>query len=231
MLLKLMRKDLILHWRGIVPMLVVAIGLLIYAVLRDGEELHPSFFLVMISLMAGFVPATVAAREEKMRTRVLTSSLPVSRTSAVAARYLGSWILFGIFAAIMLLGFLLARGPAVLSGVFSPQTVFGMLTAFTVTAVLVMPFTERFGFMGLFVLLIVLQVLGLLAMASTILMPGRPSVGTIIGAVQDGIRGFVANSKRGLGLAGYYALFALALALINVGSFAVSAAIGRRREL
>jgi ABC-type transport system involved in multi-copper enzyme maturation permease subunit len=227
MLLKLMRKDLILHWRGILPLPLTAIGLFVYSVLRDGEDMSPGLFLTMVALMAGFAPVVVAAREEKLKTRALTCSLPVERTAVVEARYLGAWILFAAYVAIAALEFLVVRGPSALSEIFRPQTVFAMLTAYTFAMGLTMPLVERFGFLGVFVLLIALQLLGLVVMALSFALPGRPTIGLFV----DSLRSFTAASRERLGAVLHYALFAAALVAFNAASFGASAAIFRRREI
>jgi len=145
MLFKLVRKDLILHWKGIVPLLITATGLLVYTVLRDGTDVDAGFFLTLEAFLSGFAPIIIAAREDKLKTRVLTCSLPVDRTTAVGARYLVALLMFIAFTAFMFLVFLVIRGPSAIRGIFRPEIVFGMLTAYTLAAGLMMPFVERFG--------------------------------------------------------------------------------------
>jgi ABC-type transport system involved in multi-copper enzyme maturation permease subunit len=227
MLWKLVRKDLILHWRGIVPLPVTAIGMLLYALLRDGIDMDPRFFVVLIAFMAGFVPVIIAAREDRLRTLALVYSLPVERSTAVRARYLGAWAWFAAFLLLISLLFLAVRGPSILPLLFEPGTLFGMLAAFTLASATMMPFVQRFGMLGVLVALVAFQVLGLLLFTVSALSPGRPW----LKAVLDSAKGFFAFSRARLGEAGHYGAIAAVLAACNAASLAASSFLARRREL
>jgi len=227
MLLRLMRKDLILHWRGVLPLPLTALGLLVYAALRDVEDLDPGMVLAVGALMAAFTPVSVAAREERFRSASLTACLPVSRVRIVLARYLGAWILLAAVAAASVGLLALIRGPAVLPALLGPRSAFAALTAYTLALGIMMPLVQRFGFTGVLVALVALQLLGLVALVATMLLPGRPWISEAVRA----IRALADLFRSRLGAAAAGVLFALALAAVNLASLGVAVAQYRRKEL
>jgi hypothetical protein len=222
----LVRKDLILDRR------MIGLSLALYLVMGPVfMSLMPEVSVIFIAGWAGLVgamtPLSLVAREDKFKTATLTCSLPVTRDGIVAARFAGAWLLSlsgGL--AILTVCYVAARaGLAQEVGGWGEGVLVAVVTVGLILAGLI-PFTMRFGFVGLIGLLVALQALGIVAFLSLVLFGGH-------GAVQGTIRSVV-GTARGVGErlspAGFDALLLVVVVLLNVASFFLSRWIYRRRE-
>jgi ABC-type transport system involved in multi-copper enzyme maturation permease subunit len=174
------------------------------------------------------IPLSLVAREDKFRSATLTCSLPVTRDQVVASRFVGGWILsLGGSLAILAACY----GSALLSLGHPVGSWGGALLVVLVTIGLVLagllPFTMRFGFVGLMGFLVVTQVLGILAFLSAALFGSHGWLRSVIGEVVGAVR----SLHEVFGALGYAALLAAAIVVLNVGSLFLSRWIYRRREL
>lgn len=122
----------------------------------------PGAFALFSSLMVSFVPAAIVTREDKFKAMALVASLPVTRRTVVLARYTLSlgMAIAGILLA-MALGSWLPGSQLSADVLFRPGP---LLTAFAMTSVLIavlLPFTLRFGALGLMIALVSFQVVGI----------------------------------------------------------------------
>jgi hypothetical protein len=123
----------------------------------------PRAYAVLSSLMVSFVPALIVTREDKFKAMALVASLPVSRRTVVLARYtltLGVAVV-GILLA-MCLGSWLPGSQLDADVLMRPGPLLMALAVAMVLIGFLLPFTLRFGFMGLMIALVSFQVVGIL---------------------------------------------------------------------
>jgi ABC-type transport system involved in multi-copper enzyme maturation permease subunit len=225
-MLKVIRKDLILN-RNVTIINAVAFLACLVAMSSYGDDLPPKLFAGFGSIMLTFLPISVLAREDKFDALTLGCSLPVRRRTIVQARFLMGWVggLLGVLVTFTVVGLL----PFTL---FSPGDLFAvgpLLTAFVMVSLvisMVMPFTMRFGFRGLLILLVALQALGVVLLTLTQMLGSsrdRRLVDTIISGFQS------LEATFGLGGARVI-LVAVVLALLTV-AYLVSTWLFERRDV
>ena len=226
MLRSLIRKDLLLtRTRLLLNAGLFIVFLIVFAHAGDAPVW---LFAWSAALMFSFVPVTVIAQEDRCRAAAVGCSLPVRRRDVVRARYLlglGSGVA-GVAAA-FLLALVLPGSPYGASDLFSPSTVLIALTVLALSLALLLPFTIRFGLIGILVALVAFQVLGLAVLALANRFGIAADVRRIAGAAAALVSGFHA-SLGGIGFfIGVLALLAAVLAL----SVQVSTILFERKEL
>jgi ABC-type transport system involved in multi-copper enzyme maturation permease subunit len=169
----LVRKDLILDRRmiGLSLALYLVMGPVFMSLTR---EIPVTFIAGWAGLVGAMTPLSLVAREDKFETATLTCSLPVTRDGIVASRFAGAWLLSlsgGL--AVLTVCYVAARaGLAQGVGGWGEGLLVAVVTIGLILAGLI-PFTMRFGFAGLIGLLVALQVLGIVAFLSLVLLGGH----------------------------------------------------------
>lgn len=222
----LVKKDLILDRR------MVGLNFAMYLIMG------PVFLSLMsgapVKLIAGWagivgamIPLSLVGREDKFKTATLTCSLPVTRDAVVASRYVGGWVLAaGGGLAILAACYGTSRaGFGNPVGEWSQAFLVGFVTIGLIMAGL-LPFTLRFGLVGLIGFLAFTQVLGIAAFMSVVFLGGHGTLRTVIG----GVAGAVTALQEPLRPVGYDLLLVVAVVALNVVSFFFSRSIYRRRE-
>ena len=223
MLRNALRKDLLLntrHFWGFAPWFVWVA----YAMSEpDAGRITAVGGAVMGSLLA----ATIAAREDKLRTTATVASLPVSRATLVAARYL---LAGAVGAATYVVVVAMAAGlpwsVQQAAELIQTRTVLLMLTLTSIAIAVLMPVVIRFGMLGVIVFFGVFQLLGVALMVAFEFFGSR-SLRGVFGAIEGGI----AALHRGLDQPAVVLETTAAVALALWLSFRLSVFLAERRDL
>jgi ABC-type transport system involved in multi-copper enzyme maturation permease subunit len=224
-MLRVIRKDLILNQTAIGANLLIMAGFLCFmSSWKEGAS--AGSFAFFSGIMMAFVPVMVITREDKFKAMALGCSLPVTRKTIVQSRYMlaVACSVIGISFA-FLVGAFFPLSELDSSLLFRPGTVFLALSVTTLAIALLLPFTLRFGAMGLILVLAGFQVLGILAL--TLVKMNESSadkrlLDTLIGSVVD------LHSQVGPGI--FYLLLLLFLCGVLAASYGMSLWVFRRRE-
>ena len=225
-MLRVIRKDLILNRNALVTNAVLFMGFAAY--LGWEPDTPVTVYVWLTSLMFTFLSLTVIVREDKFRAAALTCSLPVTRRTIVRARYLLSLGLgvAGVAAALSL-GALLPISQLPVDELLRGRTVLLAVTVVVLTLGVLLPFVVRFGFVGVFVFLIVPQVLGILVLVIGRLSGGRDPIRQVIGSVAATIQALQAQ----LGSLGFDVLLLVVISLVFGASYGLSQRVFAHREL
>lgn len=222
----LVRKDLILDRRmvGLNFAMYLVMGPVFVSLMGEAPV---RIIAAWAGIVGAMIPLSLLGREDKFKTARLTCSLPVTRDTIVASRFVGGWVLA------------LAGGLAILAACYgvvvaglgqSPGDWGGAFLVAFVTIGLIMagllPFTMRFGFAGLIGFLVGLQVLGIVAFLGAVLVGGHGALRKVIG----GVIGAVQALQEPFGPLGYDLFLVAAVVGLNVASFFLSRWTYRRRE-
>jgi hypothetical protein len=218
---ELVRRDFILHRKFIV-------------FLGAFYLLYPGYFgsrlddLRILAIFGPFLmvifPVSVFSREDKFKSLGFVLSLPTTRAAFLRARYILSWILMAVVYAVG--GLLMTVLRIGRLGTSNPFDIRIILLTLIVTALLyafLMPLTVRFGWMGLLILLVAAQLLGILALFfRPLLKILKPAVAAVPHALEASLAGLgpVATALIVLALAG----------LLTAASYAAAVALFRRME-
>jgi hypothetical protein len=220
-MLDLIRRDFILHRKFIVFLGAFYLIYLGYF----GSRLND---LRILALFGPFLivvfPISVFSRDDKFKSLAFGLSLPTTRAAFLGARYILSWALMAVvYAAGAALMSAFRGGRPGLSSAFELKIV---LLTLTITALLfgfLMPLTVRFGWMGLIILLVCVQVLGVFALIfRSLLRLLKPAVTAVPHALDASLSslGPVATSVIVLALAGF----------LTAASYGAAVALFRRME-
>lgn len=224
-MLRVIRKDLIMNQTALLANLLIMVGFLCF--MSSWEEGAPAgSFAFFSGIMMAFVPVMVLTREDKFKAMALGCSLPVTRKTIVQARYLlaVACSVLGISFA-FLLGAFFPLSELNPSQLFRPGAVFLALSVTTLAVALLLPFTLRFGAMGLILVLAGFQVLGILALTLVKLNESSADkrlIDMLVGSVLD------LHSRVGPGV--FYLLLLLFLCGILAASYGLSLWVFQRRE-
>ncbi|UCC73733.1 MAG: ABC-2 transporter permease [Gemmatimonadota bacterium] len=224
-----LRRDFILHRRALLPAVLIFAAFQVYMVIVINQ---PLFWLVFTCVYLSFLTVIPLSRDDRFAAAAWSCTLPVTRADLVRGRYLTVWALaVGIF--VMVLGLAaFVPGSRLAPAMFlDPDRLLLAAGVTTFIIALLLPFTTKFGLMGVMLMLVVLQIIG----------AGTFVVAKTTGS-QDGVEGGVASVFRAL-TAGIAALretlsvpvfqlaLLLTLVLVNWVSYRIALAIFRRRDL
>lgn len=226
MWLRLARKDWVLNRRAVI--LNAGIFSVFLIVMAHDAKFPPAEYLLMSALLFSFLIPTLLAREDKFRAAAFTCSLPATRRSIVRARYASGLVvgLLGIALAV-LLGLGLPTSDFTARSLLAPARIETGVATLVVAMSLLVPFTFRFGMLGILVFLVVMQVLGLALFAVARYAGVTDGVGDAIG----GIVSFLSRAHAELGEGLFAAALILALALLFAASCRLSERIFAKRDL
>jgi ABC-type transport system involved in multi-copper enzyme maturation permease subunit len=222
--------DLIFDWKT----LALTYGLW-SALWLGGPAIEPSGHLTFgvwsswVAVACGFLPIILVGREDKFKAWALACSLPVTRDTIVASRYLGGWIvaLAGVAIAALAMGALSLVG---VTPLLPPTSMFpvAVLVVIGVTLALMMPLTLRFGIVGIIGILVVTQLLGVAVVVASALfrVPAVQSIESVV----KGVSRAIAHMRATLGTVTFSTVLLLAVAALNGVSYGLSAWIYRRRD-
>jgi hypothetical protein len=184
MILRLMRKDLLLH-RSMVVLL--AAGIVFEVVLLsfgagtqriDGVSLEVVVFIA--TACGSLLTSLFAGRDDRYRTAGFDLALPVTRRQVVFSRYLLSLLALPLWLGLTAVTRWACRWPVFPAQTFAPGTLVLALSAFVTGMGIVYPLVAAAGFSGLLYGFVGMLVLALLVVISVRLVPAvRPVVQTL----------------------------------------------------
>jgi len=224
MLAKIIRMDWILSRRHI----LLNSGLFcLYALYMVYRMESPKLFSMFAAIMASFGSFVVLTREDRFKAAATTVSLPVDRRQVVFARYFLGW---GIGFGTLLLTFGLAILLKTIGAVeFPPFTAGHFALAVAVVGIIVallFPFVVRFGWTGLVLFLVSLQVLG----AVFLLAAGYGGLHISLRAFPTAIGSWSVKMQQTLGWPLFFIGLILGLAFLSALSVLASVILFRKRE-
>jgi hypothetical protein len=226
-MLKILRLEFLFSRRQV---LIVTLIFSAYFAYMAGRVTSPRLFIVMTSVMVGLsMPFVILGREDKFKTAALVCSLPVRRSTVVLGKYAATWIAIGLgLVYALLLAAVLPFSKIAVAEVLSLKTLLVSLFLISLIFAVILPFTLRFGLVGVIVLLVGTQLLGIVAlvMAQLARVPNNP-LRIVLRAVERGLKTLFYHEPT----AGFLlALLAVVLA-INALSMLVGWALYARRDL
>jgi len=222
---RVMRMDLIFNKNALLVNYGIFGAFFVYMIFRGPDT--PIVFAVFGSLMVSFLPAMIVTREDKFKAVALVCSLPVDRRTIVRARYalgllmaasglLVAWVLASwVPGSVMRPGLLFSQGP-ILTACFVTVTLISLL----------LPFTLRFGALGLLLALAGFQVVGIILF--TVVQRLGSSVDN---RVAERIVQGILTVREALGSTGFTGLLVLCLLCLLALSVAVSERVFESRTL
>jgi hypothetical protein len=228
MLPKLLQRDWFLHRRALLTVILIFSAFEVYFVLVAN---HPRTWLVFTCIYVSFFVIVPMTRDDKFRAFAWTATLPITRSDLVRARYVSSWaiVVIAFLSALALAAFLPGSKVAPVMPV-DPRSLLLAATVITIIFFLVIPFTIRFGLMGVFIGLAVIQLIGAGLFVFASLTASFEAVeGTIASIFKPPIAG-IAAIRNSLPSAAFNVLALLALVLINWVGYRFALALFRRRE-
>jgi hypothetical protein len=228
MLLRLLQRDWFLHRRALLTVILIFSAFEVYFVLVAN---HPRMWLVFTCIYISFFVIVPMTRDDKFRAFAWSRTLPVTRSDLVQARYVSSWVIVGgaFLSALALAAFL--PGSKVAPALpLDPRSLLLAATVITIIFFLLIPFTIRFGLMGVFIGLAVLQLVGAGLFVFASLTASFDAVeGTIAGIFKPPIAA-IAAIRSTLPSAAFNLVALLTLILINWVGYRLALALFRRRE-
>jgi hypothetical protein len=223
MLRNALRKDLLLNARhlwGILPWFL-------WVAYAMSEPDAGRITAVGAAFIGALMAATIAAREDKLRTTATLASLPVSRRTLVEARYLVAYIVgAATYLVVVVMAAALPWSVQRAAELVEARTLLLTLTLASMAIALLMPVVIRYGLLGVIVFLGVFQVLGVGVMVAFDFFGSRSGV-RVFSAIERGIVALY----RGLGQPVVILETAAVVALAIWLSFRLSVFFAWRRDL
>ena len=226
-MLNLLRLEFFFNKKWLIIVLFMFTGYFAWAVYQMSS---PKAVLVIISGMLGLISSMgFQVREDKFKTAALVCSLPLRRSDIVLGKFTATWT-------VLVVGFIYTLGLiAVLP--FSKISVgeivtlkFVLISLALISLIfgLLMPFTIRFGMVGIIIFLVGSQVLGILLLLITRIFASRRN---FLSAIIQGIEGFLRFILNHEADSVFLAVLAASVLVLNGTSFFLARALYARRNL
>jgi hypothetical protein len=229
-MLKLIRKELIFNRNNLLIILAIMTAFLMFIYYYQVKNFSPRALLLFSAFYVGATLCiTLEAREDRFKTAVLSCSLPYRRKTIVAARFALTWLLMlaGLTYSLALAA-ILPFSEANFGQALNLKTILISLLFLTMTFALLLPFTVRFGIMGVILFLIFAQLLGIITLlAGMLLRPGRSSFFSPIKALFRGLRYLTGPQST----TADFLLVGAAIILLNAASLVIAQTLYARRDL
>ena len=226
-MLKLLRLEYLFNLRQILIVLAI---FSVYFAWAIGRLDRPGLFIVTTSLMIGLgLPFAIIGREDKFKTAALVCSLPVRRSTVVLSKFAATWaaMLLGMGYTLLLTA-VLPFSKVPLAGVLSLRNLLVSLFLMSLIFAVILPFTVRFGMVGIIVLLVGGQLLGILALILTQMLGGAANpLRSFLRAVEAGLKTLLHHQAT----PGFLLALAGGIAAVNLLAIFVARAIYARRDL
>jgi hypothetical protein len=220
-MLSLIRRDILLHKKFIV---FLGAFYLLYLAYFGSRLDNPRILATIGPFLMAIFPISIFAREDKFKSLAFCLSLPMTRAEFLRARYALSWILMGVVYAAAALLMSVLRGAKIQTA--EALDIRTLLLTLLVTSLIfgfLMPLSVRFGWLGLIIFLVALQVLGALVLFI------RPIAKLILPLFSVFPRAIEAVHAAA-GPAGAIAACMIVLFLLNYASYRVSTGLFRAME-
>jgi hypothetical protein len=220
---KLMLKDFRLHKKFVVG---YGIAYVVYMAIFYSRANNPGAVSVFGAFLYAIIPLLIFTREDKFKAAAFNLSLPVTRKEFLQARYVLGWsVMLVLYAATSLMAVAIPGTKLGFSAVFQVKTVLSVLFFMAVLFGLLMPLVVAFGWTGMIVFLVFIQVLGIVFLLLANLF--RPAVRTAIRS----IGAFLRSAQAGLGPAGSVGALFVVLLLFSYGSFRLCLHLYERKDV
>jgi hypothetical protein len=229
MLHNLLMREWILSRRNLLAIVGIFLAFQAYFVCRVSS---PRLYLIFAAVYASMLTLTLFLREDRFGATAWSCTLPVRRRDLVLARSLGAWIIVtGSLALALLLAGIMPGSAVPVAAVFNPATLFLAAAAVTIVLALMLPFAIRFGFLGVMIFLVGIQVVGVavLLIAVNTLDSARASKGVLAGGM-EALTEDLAVVRDFLSPPVFYLAVTAALIVVNWLGFRLAVALFRRRE-
>jgi ABC-type transport system involved in multi-copper enzyme maturation permease subunit len=219
-MLKILRLEYLYTRRQIVIVLAIYSAYFAY---MAGRIESPRVFIVMTSLMIGLsMPFAILAREDKFKTAAFVCSLPVRRSTVVLGKYVSAWAAIAVgFGYALLLTSVLPFSKVRVAEILTVKTILISIFLMSLIFAVILPFTIRFGLVGIIVLLVGSQFVLILALILTRMLGARNPMRAFFRAVEGGLRALLSHG----------ATLVAAIIALNVLSLVVSLVLYARRDL
>jgi len=230
-MLKLIRKELIFNRNNLLLILAIMTAFLVYFLARAetfNSPDSPAFMMFCAFYVGASLCVTLEAREDRGKTAALTCSLPCRRKTIVAARFALTWLLMtaGLIYATALAA-LLPFSRISLNQALNLKFILVALLILTVVFAVFLPFTIRFGVVGVIFFLVAAQLIGLIALFLVhFLKSGRAEIFSPIGSAIRGLKFLVGPQST----SGHLVLVVAAILALNAASLFIAQALYARRE-
>ena len=225
-MLKLLRLEYLFNRRQVLIVLAIFTAYFAYMVARIDS---PRVFVVSTIIMIGLsMPFTILGREDKFKTSALVCSLPVRRSTVVLGKYAATWAAIGLgLGYTLLLASVFTFSKIQIAEILTARNLFVALFLISLIFAVILPFTIRFGLVGIIILLVGFQLLGILALIlSQVLGGANNPLRVFIRAVAGGLRTLLIHEAT----PGFLlALLAVGVA-VSAASLFVSRALYVRRD-
>jgi ABC-type transport system involved in multi-copper enzyme maturation permease subunit len=225
-MLKILRLEYLYTRRQIVIVLAIYSAYFAY---MAGRIESPRVFIVMLSLMIGLsMPFAILAREDKFKTAAFVCSLPVRRSTVVLGKYVSAWAAIAVgFGYALLLTSVLPFSKVRVAEILTVKTILISIFLMSLIFAVILPFTIRFGLVGIIVLLVGSQFVLILALILTRMLGARNPMRAFFRAVEGGLRALLSHGAT----PGFLLTLMAAIIALNVLSLVVSRVLYARRDL
>lgn len=226
-MLKILRLEYLFNRKQILIVLAIFTAYFAYMAYQIPS---PRVFVVLTSLMIGLsIPFTVLGREDKFKTASLVCSLPVDRTTMVVGKYVATWaaISLGLLYALVLAA-VLPFAKFSVAEILTIKVLLVSLFLISLMFAVILPFTIRFGFTGIIILLVGFQFLGIIALVLAQALKGADNPMRVLFRVaESGLKGLLYHEAT----PGFLLALLAAIVAVNAVSLLISTALYARRSL
>jgi ABC-2 family transporter protein len=226
-MLKILRLEFLFNRRQVLIVLAVFSA---YFAFMAGKIASPRLFIVMTSVMVGLsMPFTILGREDKFKMAPLVCSLPVRRSTIVLGKYAANWIAIGLgLGYALLLTSVLPFSKIAVAEALSLKTLLVSLFLISLIFAVILPFTLRFGLVGVIILLVGTQMLGVVALVMSQFLGGAfDPLRVVLRAVEKGLKTLLHHEPS----TGFLLALLAAILAINALSMLVGWLLYSRRDL
>lgn len=228
MLGNLLYRDWKLHGLHVLIVLGMFVAFQVYFVLRVES---PRLWMVFTSVFMGMQTIVPFTREDKFRSASWTCTLPVRRRHVVQARWIEAWMLLGAGLVLGLaLAIVLPGSQIDLAEALQPDTLLLAAGIASGILVLVLPFTIRFGLLGIMIFLVIAQIVGAGLFAITVLTGGKNGTGHALETIIEGTRSTCLALQSAWTSPVFHLALLATLVVLNWAGYRLALALYRRRE-
>ena len=224
MVAKIIRSEFILNRNTLLVFLAEIVAfVIIYIILMSSE----TAVLALATIFIGVLPASVLSRQSKFKADNMICSLPVTRNRFILGKYSFVGILtLGFLCIVYIIVALMPHEGFSTREILQPDKIANTLFAIALVAGVLLPLVIRFGFTGLLILFLGLNLITVVIFALTYLKLINNALDFIFSSIPSAF----STLKAALGTPYYHLVFIGAAVIIGFASLKISQLIYRRRE-